>query len=95
MKYVWEEKDIQHGRIVCRPLEKDQNRFIPDVWTVKWTYQIGWIGSGKKSCLICIGDGMVGQVYTPAELASKLTDDGMIPMPHSWHLATIEFLRGD
>lgn len=103
MKYIWEEKDIIPGRMVCKPSEKEF--FQPDGWTAKWTYMIGYANStgenpclvciGENPCLVCIVDGMISKVYTPKELADRLNRDGMIPMPYSWHLATIEFLRRD
>jgi hypothetical protein len=96
VKYIWEEKDIENmtGRMVCKPSAKDF--FKPDGWTAKWTFQIGYAnGTGEKLCLISITDGMISQIYTPKELAALLNKDEMIPMPYSWHLATLEFLRRD
>ena len=71
MKYIWEEKDIRHGKMVCKPMGEDKERFVPNGWTAKWTFQIGWIGSGDNSCLVCITDGMVGQTQSRQELADR------------------------
>ena len=46
MKYTWEIKDIEVGKIVCR--EESLAHSKPDGWDAKWTYKIGWFAPGNE-----------------------------------------------
>jgi len=81
--------------------------FKPDGWTAKWTYKIGWLAGGNLTrpylytepenradfCLICMTDGMILEPMTTKEMASWLNKNKMMPMPHEWFVATVEFLK--
>lgn len=95
MKFVWSEKDIICGRIVCKAETKD-SLWKPDGWTAKWTFKIGFDpskSSDKSVCLICMADGMISSPQSRAELAGYLNSNELIPMPYQWLQKTIEFLR--
>jgi hypothetical protein len=95
MKYTWSEEDIVAGRIVCR-----EERPTGEVcgWTAKWTFKIGFGYSkddtpGAEYSLLAMTDGMIGRMRTKKDLASYLNQHGMIPMPHNWLIATMNYLR--
>ena len=95
MKFIWEEKDIICGRIVCKPTD-DGKRFEADGWTAKWTMKIGFrpdLPHDEHYCLTAMTDGMNTAVGSAKDVADRFNKDGLIPMPHSWLLKTIEFLR--
>ena len=48
MKLTWEAKDIECGRIVCKPNPND-GEFTPCGWTAKHTYKIGWLAGGNPT----------------------------------------------
>lgn len=99
MTYHWTEADIIAGRWVCKPTayhhpDRTDRDWQPDGGTAKWTELIGYAnGTGDAAVLIALVDGMVGKVKTKAEIAAQLNKQGMIPMPHKWLLATIDYLR--
>ena len=99
MRYIWEEKDIIAGRIVCKPntATKTLDRsFNPDGWTAKWTFKIGYnpaLGA-KKYVFISMTDGMISKPHTAKEMVASLNEDEMIPMPHAWLIKTINFMQG-
>lgn len=93
MKYKWEEKDIIAGRIVCKPCDE---KFQANGWSAKWTMKIGWLASAPSSkhfCTIALTDGMVGPLGSAKEMATWLNKENMIPMPHKWLMATMDYLR--
>jgi hypothetical protein len=100
MKFTWEEHDIIAGRTVCKPSANSTKKllertFTPDGWTAKWTQKIGYnpaLGA-KKYVLIAITDGMITKPRTAKELAAALNEDGLIPMPHSWLIKTLDYLK--
>jgi len=95
MKYIWEEKDVICGRFVCRGETASESRRKKDMgWHEKWTYKIGFHAGRKTSCLIAMTDGMVMmRDRTPLEIAEYLTENNMIPAPHSWMIELITDLR--
>ena len=101
MKYIWEEKDIIAGRIVCKPNPNTATKvlersFTPDGWTAKWTFKIGYnpaLGS-KKYVFISMTDGMISKPKTVKEMVDSLNEDGLIPMPHTWLIKTFNFMEG-
>ena len=97
MKFIWEEKDIIAGRIVCKPPSyQGRETFSPCGNSVKWTYKIGYINGGddKRNALICMCDGLIMGGMTKLDIVERLNKDGMIPMPHKWLIQTMDYLRG-
>ena len=85
MKYIWEEKDINCGRIVCKNV-----KFEPtDGWQAWRTFKIGYVGgsstydeTGGGVVLISMTDGMVGTRRSKQDMANYLSNEGMISMPY-------------
>ena len=98
MKYVWEEKDIIGGRFVCKPHEvptKGKKEWEPDGWTAKWTFKIGYTVNPSGMTTISVVDGSTTKACTKAVMAERLNRDGLIPMPYSWLIKTMEYLHRD
>ena len=104
MKYVWEEKDVVCGRIVCRvPQSSEMNGN-----QAKHTYKIGWhVGghvpiswrdsSGKYHtdhfCTIAMTDGMVNGPKSKVAMVKWLNDNDMIPAPHEFVVRVMDYLK--
>jgi len=60
MEYIWTEKDVICGRIVCKV---PHDNFKVDGWTAKWTFKIGFDATKKPAegryLLLAMTDGMV------------------------------------
>lgn len=50
-------------------------------------------GKRKDYCLMCMTDGMISVPHTKQEIADWLNTEEMIPMPHDWFVATVDYLR--
>lgn len=65
----------------------------------KWTKKIGFIAGdstklGGQYCMLAMSDGMVmARGCTKEQMASKLTESDMIPMPWDWWQQMCAFLR--
>jgi hypothetical protein len=106
-KYVWSPEDVQSGMIVCRA-HRGRGKWKPDGWTAKWTHKIGFVsGDGETTkdpatnryvtshyCQIAMSDGMVyHREKSREQMAADLTSEDMIPMPYSWWLQMVRYLR--
>lgn len=107
-KFIWSEEDVQCGMIVCRRNPR-KGPFKPCGWTAKWTHKIGFVpGDGKiepnpsgrgflpsaQYCQIAMTDGMVyHRGLSKKQMAERLTQEDMIPMPYSWWLKTCRLLQ--
>jgi hypothetical protein len=61
-----------------------------DGWQRKWTYKVGWIGSGKHIHLVAMTDGMITKEMTENELLERMIKDGMVWMSKQ---EIIEFIQ--
>lgn len=103
-QHVWSAEDITAGMIVCRA-HRGRGKWKPDGWTAEWTHKIGFVigdatfnptssEGSNHYCQIAMTDGMVcRRERTKKQMAELLTKEDMIPMPYSWWLATVRFLR--
>jgi len=107
MHITWEAKDIIPGRMICKQFKKPLS---PGGWEAKWTLKIGFHINHPNApllkneetgeylqnnlCLISMSDGMITKPMSAEDLAAQLNKDEMIPMPHDWLIAIINFLRG-
>jgi hypothetical protein len=98
-KYVWSKEDVQAGMIVCRA-HRINGKWKPEGWCAKWTHKIGFAPGDNKGklgahyCQIAMTDGMVyARGLTKEQMAEKLTETDMIPMPWSWWLKLTRYLR--
>lgn len=87
-KYTWTEKDITCGRIICKSFRS----FEANGWRAKWTFKIGWRKSNTY-CLIAMTDGMIKSDMNKEDLIYWLNKNDMMPMPHEWFMATMDFLK--
>jgi hypothetical protein len=106
-KRIWAPEDVKAGMIVCRA-HRGRDKWKPDGWTAKWTHKIGFVpGDGKMTkdpltnsyvsnqcCQIAMTDGMVyHRALSEADMAALLTEEDMIPMPWTWWVQMVRFLR--
>ena len=98
-KYVWSAEDVRAGMIVCRA-HRRRGRWKPDGGTAKWTHKVGFIPGDNKGvpggqyCHIALTDGLVyWRGMTKEQMAKEMTDQDMIPMPYSWWLQMVRYLR--
>ncbi len=106
-KHIWAPEDVEVGMIVCRA-HRGPRKWAPEGWTAKWTHKIGWVsGDGETTkdpithcyvtnhyCQIAMTDGMVyHRSLSRAEMAARLTEEDMIPMPYAWWLQMVRYLR--
>ncbi len=96
---LWQEGEVETGMIVCRRHDHESN-WKPDGWRAKWTHKIGFVPGDKggegdgQYCQVAMTDGMVyARGMTKAQMAKCLTDQDMIPMPYSWWIKMVRFLR--
>lgn len=102
MKFIWEEKDIICGRIVCKPITNPS----PDLgWQAKWCYKIGFLAGGNPKnssalgkdrtdyCIIALTDGMILNPRSKEDIAKWLNDNKMIPCPHGKLIEIMNYLR--
>lgn len=108
-KYVWSKEDVQCGMIVCRAHRgrgkwkpcgwtakwTHKVGFVPGDATHEYLKNVAASNRGANHyCQIAMTDGMVyHRIMTKVAMAARLTEEDMIPMPYSWWLKTVRFLR--
>lgn len=106
-KHAWSKEDVSAGMIVCRA-HRGRGPWTAEGWTAKWTHKIGFIAGSSQTkkdlktnryysshyCQIAMTDGMVyHRGLSQEEMAARLTEEDMIPMPWSWWLKMVRHLR--
>jgi hypothetical protein len=97
MKIKWEEKDIIAGKIVCKePSYQGNENFKACGNSAKWTLKIGfaYYNNIQYFVTVALTDGMVSKIgKTKKEVVEYLNKSELIPMPHSWLIEIINYLR--
>lgn len=105
-RFIWKAEDVEVGMIVCRAHRGD-DPWQAEGWTAKWTHKLGFVvGDGKVTkdpvthryqsghyCQIAMTDGMVyHRGLTKEQMAARLNEEDMIPMPRSWWTRMTSYL---
>lgn len=109
MQFIWEERDIICGRIICKPNEITPQSNLG--WHAKHTYKIGWLARGNPEikidyssrdtilktradfCLIAMSDGMITSANTKRYWADFLNKEDYIPCPYEYLQKIMEYLK--
>lgn len=101
MKYIWEEKDINAGRYICRESWPEDSDDIGGLCSV--TFKMGFItGASVCMCLVAITDGMVSHYPQYGDKANAITrlvehlnsdKYGYRPLTHKQVMRRMEYLE--